>query len=76
MSKTIFQNCPGIKIMDSEPAEVRNPFSGETCVLTPEELAVYDYLKGSEMMGDYKAVRKGIHWFVENNPSAYMTLLD
>jgi hypothetical protein len=76
MSKTIFQIFPGIKIMDSEPTEVRNPFSGETCTLTPEELAVYDYLKGSEMMGDYNSVRKGINWFIENNPSAYMTLLD
>lgn len=76
MTKTIFQIFPGIKIMDSEPVEVRNPFSGETCMLTPEEVAVYDYLKGSELMGDYASVRKGINWFIENNAEAYMTLLD
>jgi hypothetical protein len=76
MSKSIFQLFPGIKIMDSQPTEVRNPFSGETCVLTPEELAVYDYLKGSEMLGDYNSVRKGLAWFASNNPEAYMTLLD
>ena len=64
MSKTIFQIFPGIKIMDSEPVEVRNPFSGESCILTPEEVAVYD------------GVRKGINWFIENNAEAYMTLLD
>jgi hypothetical protein len=76
MSKSIFQIFPGITIMDSEPAEVRNPFSGETCVLTPEELAVYDYLKGCELMGDYNGVRNGLSWFMDNNAEAYMTLLD
>jgi hypothetical protein len=76
MSKTIFEIFPGIQIMDAEPAEVRNPFSGETCTLNPEELAVYDYLKGCELMGDYKGVRKGISWFIDNNAEAYMTLLD
>lgn len=76
MSKTIFDLFPGIQIMDSEPAEVRNPFSGETCTLIPEELAVYDYLKGCEMLGDYDGVRKGLDWFAKMNPEAYMTLLD
>jgi hypothetical protein len=76
MSKSIFQLFPGIAIMDEAPVEVRNPFSGETCVLTPEEVAVYDYLKGCEMLGDYNGVRKGINWFIENNAEAYMTLLD
>jgi uncharacterized protein YegJ (DUF2314 family) len=76
MAKTIFQIFPGITIMDSEPAEVRNPFSGESIVLTPEELAVYDYTKGCELMGDYTGVRKGIDWFMDNNVEAYMTLLD
>jgi hypothetical protein len=76
MSKSIFQLFPGITIMDSEPAEVRNPFSGETCTLTPEELAVYDYLKGCELMGDYNGVRNGLAWFASKNPEAYMTLLD
>jgi hypothetical protein len=76
MSKTIFDLFPGITIMDAEPAEVQNPFSGETCVLTPEELAVYDYLKGCEMMGDYSGVRNGLSWFANKNPEAYMTLLD
>jgi hypothetical protein len=76
MSKTIFQLFPGIAIMDEQPVEVRNPFSGETCVLTPEEVAVYDYLKGCEMLGDYEGVRNGLAWFASKNPEAYMTLLD
>jgi len=76
MTKSIFETFPGITIMDSEPAEVRNRFGGESIVLQPEELAVYDYLMGCEMMGDYKGLRKGLDWFMENNPEAYMVLLD
>jgi hypothetical protein len=74
--KTVQELFPGIMVMDTEPVEVRNPFSGEAAVLSPEEVAVYDYCKGCEMMRDYKGVRKALNWFVQNNPSAYMTLLD
>jgi hypothetical protein len=73
---TIFDIFPGITIMDSENVTVANPFSGEYYELTPEEVAVYDYLKGCEMMGDYTGLRKGLEWFMENNSEAYMTLLD
>jgi hypothetical protein len=67
---------PGIMILDEEPVEVQNPFSGESCMLDPEEVAVYDYLKGCELLQDYKGVRKGLEWFMKKNPQAYMTLLD
>ena len=73
---TIFDTFPGIQIMDSENVTVANPFSGEYYELTPEEIAVYDYLKGCEMIGDYTGLRKGLEWFMENNSEAYMTLLD
>jgi hypothetical protein len=63
-------------IFDKEPVEVKNPFSGETCMLTPEAVAVYDTIKGSEMFGDYETVRKGLDWFSENFPKEYMILLD
>lgn len=76
MKKTIFELFPGIQILDSEPCEVRNRFGGGSIVLNPEELAVYDYLTGAEIMGDYPAVRKGIDWFMDNNAEAYMVLLD
>ena len=76
MKKTIFELFPGIQIMDSEPVVVKNRFSGEACTLNPEEVAVYDYLMGCEMLGDYKGVRKGLDWFIDNNAEAYMTLLD
>lgn len=74
--KTIQQIFPGIQVYDTEPVEVRNPFSGEGAVLSPEEVAVYDYLKGCELMGDYKGLRKALDWFSRKNPEAYMTLLD
>ena len=73
---TIFDTFPGIAIYDTEPVEVKNPFSGESATLSPEEVAVYDYLKGCELMGDYAGVRKGLDWFMDKNPEAYMTLLD
>lgn len=74
--KSITQLFPGIQILDDLPVEVANPFSGETAVLTPEEVAVYDYCKGCELMGDYEGVRKALDWFSQKNPEAYMTLLD
>ena len=55
---------------------VTNPFSGESIELTPEAVAVYDCIKGSEMLGDYNAVRKGLNWFRKQFPKEYMVLLD
>jgi hypothetical protein len=72
----IRQRFPGIEVYDTEPVVVTNPFSGESHVLTPEEVAVYDYIKGCEMLGDYAGVRQGLDWFMTNNPDAYMVLLD
>jgi hypothetical protein len=74
--KTIQEIFPGIMIYDEEPVAVQNPFSGESYTLTPEEVSVYDYLKGCELIGDYKGVRKGLEWFMQKNPEAYMVLLD
>ena len=55
---------------------ITNPFSGEGIMLTPEEVAVYDTIKGCELFGDYKSLRKGLDWFAENFPKEYMILLD
>lgn len=74
--ETIFDLFPGIQVYDKENVDVKNPFSGETFNLTPEEVAVYDYLKGCELIGDYEGLRRGIDWFMDNNVEAYMTLLD
>lgn len=74
--KSIEELFPGIMILDAEPVRVENPFSGESIMLSPDEVAVYDYLKGCELIGDYKNLRKGIDWFIDNNAEAHMTLLD
>ena len=74
--KTIFELFPGIQVYDKEPVMVQNRFGGDSCELTPEEVAVYDYLMGCEIVGDYDGLRKGLDWFIENNAEAYMTLLD
>ena len=63
-------------ILDSEPVEVTNPFSGESCMLEPDAVAVYDTLKGAEMFGRYDLVEKGCAWFRKYFPNEYMILLD
>lgn len=63
-------------ILDKGPVEVANPFSGEKVTLQPEAVAVYDTIKGAEMLGDYDRVQKGIDWFIEHYPKEYGVLLD
>ena len=55
---------------------VENPFTGEQAILTPNELAMYDLIKGAEAFGKYDIVRKGLDWFRGANARAYMILLD
>lgn len=64
-----------VEILDAEPVEVFNRFGGNSIVLSPLEVAVYDYIIGAEMLGNFKMVRKGIDWFIKNNIDAYSVLL-
>jgi hypothetical protein len=64
------------KILDKEPVEVQNPFTGEKVMLTPEAVAVYDTIKGAEMLGKTDTLQKGLDWFAEHYPKEYMVLLD
>ena len=63
-------------VMDTEPQEVQNPYSKDTTILTPVEVAVYDTIKGAEMFGKWDIVQQGVDWFVQNNIDAYKVLLD
>ena len=65
-----------VDIIDTKPVEVKNPYSGEKVTLTPTAVAVYDCIKGAEMMEDYDMVQKGIDWFIEHYPKEYGVLLD
>jgi hypothetical protein len=70
------------KIMLSDPASkhaletVTNPYSGESCELPRYAVAVYDVIKGAELLEDSKTMRKGIDWFQKNFTDQYYTLLD
>ena len=63
-------------IMDKESKEIANPFTGQKALLTPEAIAVYDTIKGAEMLGKYDTMEKGIDWFRANYPKEYFILLD
>jgi hypothetical protein len=70
------------KIMLSDPKSknametVTNPYSGESCELPRYAVAVYDVIKGAELLEDSKTMRKGIDWFQKNFTNQYYTLLD
>tara|TARA_E500000331_G_C17088549_1_gene640026 strand:+ start:566 stop:829 length:264 start_codon:yes stop_codon:yes gene_type:complete len=68
---------------------VKNPFSGQSYELNPEETAMYDYIMGIQFLIERKGgllnpstrnlqikLRKGLDWFRKNNAKAYMVLLD
>ena len=65
-----------VEVIDTKPAEVANPFSGEKVILEPIAVAVYDCIKGAEMIEDFDIVEKGIDWFQKHYPKEYMVLLD
>ena len=64
------------EIIDKEPQEIANPYTGQKATLTPEAIAVYDTIKGAEMIGQYDTMEKGIAWFQANYPKEYFILLD
>ena len=55
---------------------VINPYSGASCVLKPDAVAVYDVIKGAEMIGLHKVTRRCLDWFRKYYPREYMVLLD
>jgi len=65
-----------VEVIDTKPIEVANPFSGEKVMLEPIAVAVYDCIKGAEMLEDFDIVEKGIDWFRKHYPKEYMVLLD
>ena len=65
-----------VEIIDTKPVEVVNPFSKQKVILQPTAVAVYDCIKGAEMLEDYDMVQKGLDWFIEHYPKEYGVLLD
>ena len=64
----------------TEGGNATNPFSGATATLNANELSMYDFITGCQMIRMNRGVqndfRKALDWFRVANPSAYMTLLD
>mgnify|MGYP003326803744 FL=1 len=74
-------------ILDSEPVEIKNPYTMQGILLEPDAIAVYDCIKGAEMMAHaqqiedgshelWQTVRQGLDWFIKYEPKAYGVLLD
>ena len=64
------------RVLDKEPVEIANRFTGEKVTIPPDAVAVYDGIMGAELFKDYDMMRKGLDWFITNEPAAYMILLD
>ena len=64
------------QILGDEPQMIRNPFSGASIELDPQEIAVYDVIMGANLTKNWDLVRKGSDWFRKHNPEAYMVLID
>lgn len=56
--------------------QVTNPYSGREETLTPLGVALYDYIKGCELTGNYKEFDTARYLFAKLYPSEYSTLLD
>ena len=80
----IKRSLPFVCEVLDKPEEIKNPFSGEKVMLEPDAVAVYDCIKGAEILADpnngddpkWETVRKGIAWFQKYYPKEYMILLD
>jgi|TARA_Y100000114_G_scaffold125345_1_gene121381 hypothetical protein len=53
-----------------------NPYSGQSEMLTSEEVMLHDEVKRAEEMEEYEKMQKALSKFSRLNPKAYMTLLD
>lgn len=69
------------KLIDSLQIEefnetITNPYSGKSCELEPLAVALYDVIKGSELLGDMDTMRIGLGIFISKWPKEYYILLD
>ena len=87
MSKTKEQPIPEWfnGVVYDKGAIVQNRFGGDSIELNNVELSMYDFVMGASIvveMGMFntsqhlKDLRRGLDWFKEYNPKAYMVLLD
>ena len=60
----------------TDKIKVTNPYSGQSEMLTAEEVKIYDKVKQDEIDENYNEMQKGLDKFSRLNVKAYMTLLD
>lgn len=73
-----FYGCD-LKTDEGKEITIQNRFGGHSVTLPWFAAAVYDVIMGSERLGDQFASdhhAKGMDWFLEYFPDAYMVLLD
>jgi len=75
MTEVNFKGIGNLVVLEEGEA-VTNQFTGVIVDLEPEAVALYDYIKGCEMMARYKSLEKGLSAFRKRWPEAYMDLLD
>ena len=60
----------------TESETVTNPYSGRSCLLEPQAVALYDLIKGCEITGNLKDFDRARYLFCELYPDEYMILID
>jgi hypothetical protein len=55
---------------------IENPYSGQSCELDERGVALHDFIKGAEDMGELKWFNLALPLFRKLYPSEYLTLLD
>lgn len=73
----VLAEIKSLEIYDREDQEVENPFSKRTCILTPEAVALYDYINGVQIMNaGGMRLMVALEVFRTKWPKEYMILLD
>ena len=65
----------GLEVLE-EGELIENPFSGQKVFLQPDAVAMYDLIKGLEIVEDYKKLRIGLDYFRKTWPDEFYILLD
>lgn len=73
--KEIKDLVDGLALGDG-PEVITNPFSGRSVKLDPVGVALYDLVKGCELIRDYKTMGLALEAFSERYPEEYYILLD
>jgi hypothetical protein len=63
-------------LIGTQNETVTNPFSGKSVELTPQGVALYDFIKGSEALNLGEKLAQGLYIFRKLYPNEYMDLLD